>query len=305
MSTIPENTANPELPTRGPSALSTHSEAMTAPASARQRPRRARRGGVLNLTVMALAAGLVATMALPAYAFQPATVGSIDAQSAAAPAPAAQQLTDVSGVTLEGSAARGSITATTREELDAARAAEQARLERERLAAEAAAAAAEAGKAAASASTSPSRVSSSDPTVPSVSGSVVWPVGRARVSAGFGPRNSPCSGCSSDHKGVDFDAGANYPIAAAADGVVKEAKFNGTYGWWVLIEHVVDGQRVQTGYAHLNAPALVSAGQAVSAGQRIGAVGASGNVSGANLHFELRVGGRQVDPSPWLQRNAG
>jgi murein DD-endopeptidase MepM/ murein hydrolase activator NlpD len=52
-----------------------------------------------------------------------------------------------------------------------------------------------------------------------------------------------------------------------------------------------------TRYAHLSAAAEgLAVGDRVSAGQRIGRVGETGTATGPNLHYEVRVGGRPVDP---------
>jgi len=40
----------------------------------------------------------------------------------------------------------------------------------------------------------------------------------------------------------------------------------------------------------------------VHAGDLIGYVGATGRVTGAHLHWEVRVGGVPVDPEEWLER---
>ncbi len=135
---------------------------------------------------------------------------------------------------------------------------------------------------------------------------VVWPVGASPISAGFGLRDAPCAACSSNHKGIDFTPGSGYPISAIADGVVSEVQVSDSgYGNWVLIDHVVDGQVVQSGYAHMQFGSItVSVGDFVSAGQQIGAVGNTGVSTGAHLHFELRIDETQVDPQPWLETHA-
>ena len=53
-------------------------------------------------------------------------------------------------------------------------------------------------------------------------------------------------------------------------------------------------------YAHLSA-ILVAQGQRVRAGTYLGREGSSGHSTGPHLHFEVRVGGRPVDPAPWLR----
>jgi murein DD-endopeptidase MepM/ murein hydrolase activator NlpD len=46
----------------------------------------------------------------------------------------------------------------------------------------------------------------------------------------------------------------------------------------------------------------VKEGDRVKAGQAIGVAGETGRVSGPHLHFEVFVGGVQVDPLAWLEQ---
>ena len=81
-------------------------------------------------------------------------------------------------------------------------------------------------------------------------------------------------------------------------GEVVYADFNGGYGLMVILDH--DGGDYSL-YAHLDR-ATVSIGQQVDGGQAIGTVGESGSLVGPKLHFEIRQGGRAVDPIGWLRR---
>jgi hypothetical protein len=62
-------------------------------------------------------------------------------------------------------------------------------------------------------------------------------------------------------------------------------------GWYLEIAH--DGGLI-TRYCHLLARPQVAVGQRVATGEPLARVGASGNASGPQLHFEVRVNG---DPS--------
>ena len=54
-------------------------------------------------------------------------------------------------------------------------------------------------------------------------------------------------------------------------------------------------------YGHMLANSRrVQVGSHVSQGQVIGTVGSTGNSTGTHLHFEVRVGGRPVNPLPYL-----
>ncbi|MEO7123391.1 MAG: hypothetical protein ABI400_09810, partial [Lacisediminihabitans sp.] len=68
-----------------------------------------------------------------------------------------------------------------------------------------------------------------------------WPVSASSpISDGFGPRISPCAGCSSYHEGVDFDAGYGTAVHAIAAGVVTETNNPGysALGVHVTIQHL-------------------------------------------------------------------
>lgn len=109
------------------------------------------------------------------------------------------------------------------------------------------------------------------------------------------------------HTGVDFSGSgiAGKPVLAVKAGTVvtstalKYANGNyRSYGEYIVINHH-DG--TMTLYAH-GAPGsrLVSAGQTVSQGQQIMSVGTTGNSTGYHLHFEVRVNGTPVNPTPYL-----
>ena len=69
-----------------------------------------------------------------------------------------------------------------------------------------------------------------------------------------------------------------------------------SWGYYVLIYH---NGTYTTRYAHLSSVA-VSKGQTVSAGQIVGYEGATGNVTGPHLHFEVYQNGTRVDPMAFL-----
>jgi murein DD-endopeptidase MepM/ murein hydrolase activator NlpD len=98
------------------------------------------------------------------------------------------------------------------------------------------------------------------------------------------------------HEGVDIAAPSGTPVHAMKSGRVEHAGEWGGYGLSVLLSH---GTNVRTLYAHLSR-IDVRAGQSVRGGERIGAVGATGNATGAHLHFEVWRWGRAEDPVPLL-----
>ncbi|NRD27792.1 M23 family metallopeptidase [Frigoribacterium sp. VKM Ac-2836] len=158
-------------------------------------------------------------------------------------------------------------------------------------------------------STSSNRASSGGGTiVNSGTGDIRWPFpGTVVLSSGFGPRSAPCAACSSMHMGLDLTPGGGTPIGAAAAGVVRTSSMHGQFGQYAVIDHVIDGQRVSTLYAHMQVGSSpLVAGQTVQVGELVGKVGRSGVATGEHLHFEVLLGGTtQVDPKAWLDANAG
>ncbi len=130
-------------------------------------------------------------------------------------------------------------------------------------------------------------------------GRLRWPVG-GRMSSPFGTRYDPYYHVWQLHAGLDLAVPAGTPIRAAAGGTVQRAGWWGGYGNYTCVLHgVVRGQRLTTCYGH-QSRTLVQPGQQVAAGQVIGLVGSTGASTGPHLHFEVRLGGRPVDPRPWL-----
>jgi murein DD-endopeptidase MepM/ murein hydrolase activator NlpD len=126
-------------------------------------------------------------------------------------------------------------------------------------------------------------------------GSVMWPVS-GPITSGFGMRNHPVFGRFIMHAGIDIAAAEGTTIAAAASGRIILAQFAGNCGNMITIDH---GGGMATNYCHLS-QIFVGVGQDVQRGQAIGAVGMTGDATGPHLHFEVRIGGRPVDPLGYL-----
>ena len=141
------------------------------------------------------------------------------------------------------------------------------------------------------------------------SGVIQWPFSvTVPISDMFGWRIPPCSWCSADHRGVDFDAGEGYPIQIVADGVVTKVNLadDNSYGVYAIITHDVNGMKFDSMYAHMiPGSVMVTVGQAVKVTQIVGQVGNTGASTGAHLHFEIHVNGVAVDPFAWLNEHAG
>lgn len=118
------------------------------------------------------------------------------------------------------------------------------------------------------------------------------PLNGARLSSSYGNRKHPILGYNKFHRGIDFAAPTGTPVFAAGDGIVETAKWNGSYGKYIKIRH---NSTFKTAYAHLS-KILVRKNKQVFQGQVIGHVGNTGRSTGPHLHYEILVGGKQVNP---------
>lgn len=130
----------------------------------------------------------------------------------------------------------------------------------------------------------------------------VWvkPV-RGNITSGFGRRSQPKKGASTYHKGIDYGVPYNTSVKATRAGTVQVTRGSG-YGTYIVIDHgQINGARMKSLYAHLN-KAVVASGLKVLAGDVIGLSGASGNVTGPHLHFEIYKNGTPVNPLNYISR---
>jgi murein DD-endopeptidase MepM/ murein hydrolase activator NlpD len=124
------------------------------------------------------------------------------------------------------------------------------------------------------------------------------PVDGATLGTSWGTAGSMWS--SGHHTGQDFVVPTGTPVHAVAAGKVVTAGWGGAYGNQVVIQHS-DGKYSQ--YGHMSS-LQVSAGQTVTEGQEIGLSGATGNVTGPHVHFEIRTTpdyGSDIDPVAYLR----
>jgi murein DD-endopeptidase MepM/ murein hydrolase activator NlpD len=125
------------------------------------------------------------------------------------------------------------------------------------------------------------------------------PMPGSRVTSEFGPR------WGGHHSGIDVQIfGARPSILAAASGTVTVNTWHNALGWYVIIAHDINGQRVDTLYAHLESQSSAATGTVVSQGEAIGIQGNTGFSTGAHLHFEVHPGGFSwnggVNPRNWI-----
>ncbi len=117
-----------------------------------------------------------------------------------------------------------------------------------------------------------------------------WPAGSHNIS-GYGYMPS--------HLGLDIQADEGEPVYAAGSGIVTQATGGWNYGYGNVVQ-IDHGNGYVTIYAHLSS---INVGVCTPVGQGtvIGASGSTGNAFGAHLHFEVRIGGANVNPYQIVQ----
>lgn len=130
----------------------------------------------------------------------------------------------------------------------------------------------------------------------------VLPIENGNIISGFSYRDNPLYPYAEStryefHGGIDIPAVSGTPVLAFADGTVTESGESYTYGIYMIVEHAGGYSSL---YAHLS-KAYYGTGAVVRGGEAIGESGASGRVTGAHLHFELRKDGEAVDPEDYIK----
>jgi septal ring factor EnvC (AmiA/AmiB activator) len=126
-------------------------------------------------------------------------------------------------------------------------------------------------------------------------GQLTWPVA-GRLTARFGSRRA--SGVSWEGLVIATEHGA--PVSAVAAGRVVYADWLPGLGLLVIVDH---GEGYMSLYGH-NDRLLKAAGESVAAGDVIAAAGDTGGRASPELYFEIRRGGKPVDPTPWFRSSS-
>lgn len=124
----------------------------------------------------------------------------------------------------------------------------------------------------------------------------ILPVAGLLTSSFSRARRHPILHKALPHEGVDVAAAEGTPILAAARGRVAFAGWKTGYGRMVELDH---GFGFRTRYAHAS-KTLVRRGDTVERGEAIALVGRTGLATGPNLHYEVIVGGRPVNPMSYV-----
>lgn len=119
------------------------------------------------------------------------------------------------------------------------------------------------------------------------------------VTSPYGPRK--IKGVPGDfHHGIDLGGlSTGSPVYSIDDGYVETIDRVGTTsaGRFVTIAH----EGYTTRYLHLDS-VIVTPKQPILSGQMVGTLGSTGQSTGPHLHLELLIGGKRVDPEPYLRR---
>lgn len=119
---------------------------------------------------------------------------------------------------------------------------------------------------------------------------LLWPTTTRHITQYYGWR----------HTGLDIASRESPPIFAAESGTVtrvsSNGSWNGGYGNMIIIDH---GNGLQTLYGHLKT-LFVGVGDVVVRGQNIAIMGNTGRSTGPHVHFEVRVGGKRVNPLTYI-----
>jgi murein hydrolase activator len=123
-------------------------------------------------------------------------------------------------------------------------------------------------------------------------GKLAWPV-EGKLVAGFG--DSRAGGVKWDGVLVATERGA--AVRAIYQGRVVYADWLPGLGLLTIVDH---GDGYLSLYGH-NDRLYKAAGEKVSAGEAVAAAGDSGGRTRPELYFEIRKGGKPVDPRPWFK----
>ncbi|MGK7294822.1 MAG: murein hydrolase activator EnvC family protein [Candidatus Wenzhouxiangella sp. M2_3B_020] len=116
----------------------------------------------------------------------------------------------------------------------------------------------------------------------------------ARIVAGFDDRRSG----NVDWEGWLIEADVGDPVRAVAYGRVAYADWLRGYGMMVIIDH---GDGFMTLYGQ-NRSLVAEVGDWVAPGEVVALAGDSGGGTRPGLYFQIRQGGRPVDPAGWVDR---
>lgn len=128
--------------------------------------------------------------------------------------------------------------------------------------------------------------------LPSVNIPSGYPTDATRISAAFSAQNPE-----KQHMGVDFATGGKISVRATADGIVTEAQYDKTLGYYVKLNHL---NGFTTLYGHLS-KIDVAVGDSVQKGDTLGKTGQTGTATGIICHYEVQLHENYQNPENYLK----
>ncbi len=128
----------------------------------------------------------------------------------------------------------------------------------------------------------------------------------SRKTSSWGMRRHPVTGQMKMHRGQDYGYGEGTQVVSPMAGVVTGVRYQaGGAGKYVVVESLDEqGRKIEHKFFHLSAYDVVE-GQKLNAGDKIGKVGSTGIGTGAHLHYETWINGKNVNPTEFLAGRNG
>ena len=126
---------------------------------------------------------------------------------------------------------------------------------------------------------------------------VTSPFGNRTITYTSGPAKGQT--VTRNHNGIDIvgtGSTLDYIVAHSA-GTVQNAGYDSAVGYYAQIKC---GDALMVYYHMAEGSLRVKNGDKVAQGQVLGYMGATGNVTGAHLHFGIKVNGSWIDPAPYI-----
>lgn len=122
-----------------------------------------------------------------------------------------------------------------------------------------------------------------------------WPA-TGRIISHYGTYRHPVLNTVTNNLGIDIATPLGAPVRSVATGRVTAITWQRGYGNLMIISHADGYYTVYTHLADIN----VALNEEVTAEQVIGAVGETGSLQGATLHFQLWNREEALNPEDWL-----
>lgn len=120
------------------------------------------------------------------------------------------------------------------------------------------------------------------------------------ITSGYGHRDKPTKGASSEHRGLDLKANNQTVYATEDGGKVISSKNEGAGGETVRVEYSrSNGDKYEVVYMHLK-ERHVKVGDTVNANDKLGVSGSTGVSTGPHLHLTVKKNDSYINPALYL-----